>query len=74
MFTASVKSCQWAKSISSATNRVLSPTCFRPESVDGEVAAPELFGHAEDAHTHAVLGHRVGHVVAEPPEIDQMRV
>ena len=44
-------------------------TCFGPEGVDGDAVGAELFGHAEDAHGHAVLGHGVGHVVAEPARV-----
>ncbi len=41
----------------------------RPECVDRHAVAPKLFGHAEDAHAHAVLGHGVGDVPGEPLRI-----
>jgi hypothetical protein len=48
-------------------------TCLGPESVDGDVGAPELLRHAQDAHAHAVLCHRVGHVIAEPPKVPRFQ-
>ena len=38
----------------------------RPQRVDGDAVRAELLGHAEHAHAHPVLRHRVGDVVAEP--------
>ncbi len=42
---------------------------FGPERVEGDACRPELLRHAQDAHAHAVLGHGVGHVRAEPARL-----
>ncbi len=46
-------------------------TCLGPQSVNRDVCSLEFFCHAEDTHAHAILGHRVGYVIAEPSKVEE---